>query len=186
MKKMICCLLAGWMLLSMAGMAIAEETNESVFESFLLKKGVLISKEFIDVGTLKTKSSSGFDYPITIQVATLTDAQTGERYQCLRLSFETWNGRDIVETAVTLDADEVDSAVAAFEYMQNQLDQKTLKNYTELVFATNSEAIFTLTYSGSNDVDFVIQNSDGIQFFSISAISEIAKGLTAARTKLAQ
>ena len=70
--------------------------------------------------------------------------------------------------------------------MKSQLEKNAMKNYTELVFATNSGAVFTLTYSGSNDIDFIIENSDGIQWFDISAVSMLAQGLAEAKALLAE
>jgi len=161
-----------------------EEISESEFNSFLLKKGVLIAKEFITIGTAEMKSTGGYDHPIDIEIATLTNIETNETYQCLRLSFKVLVSRDFVETAVALDADEVDSAITALKYMKDQIENKTLKNYTELVFETHGNARFTLTYSSPKDMSFVAQNSDGIMFWDASTISELIEELTAAKSKL--
>lgn len=67
MKKILCCLLMFCLMSTVIGGVLAEETSESAYDAFLLKKGVLISKEYIKERTVDAKSSGGYDYPIDLK-----------------------------------------------------------------------------------------------------------------------
>lgn len=184
MKKILCCLLMFCLMSTVIGGVLAEETSESAYDAFLLKKGVLISKEYIKESTVDAKSSGGYDYPIDLKIVTLMDIETKEIYKCLQMSLELYNGRNFADTTITLDADEVDSAITAFQYMADQISEKSLKDYTELVYMTNDGTSFYLTYSASDGFSFVVRNSSGVQYYDVSTLAKLAEHLTDVKPKL--
>lgn len=155
---------------------VAAPMEGSRFENFLLKKGSLITKEFIDQKKLILDPEAPNLTEVMLQTATLTDQETGEVYKALRIKFEAINGRDFVNTVIVLDADEADSLIAALKHMNKALTAGTLKDYSEIVYTSHSGASIGICYNGSGNMFF--ENSDGINnFYATASIPELIGAL---------
>lgn len=143
--------------------AVQTEQEGSRFENFLLKKGSLITKEFIDHKKLSLSDESSRLTDVMLQVATLTDLETNEVYKALRIEYTIYKSGDFVSTVIVLDADEVDSLISALKYMNKASSTNTLKDYTEIVYTSHSGASIGMYYNGGGNVFF--QNNEGINSF---------------------
>lgn len=164
--------------------AAPAETQEEVskFEQFLLKKGALITKEFVAFKSLKCNWGSS-TYDVDFEIATLTNVETSEQYKALRIVFEAFNGRDFTEEIIALDAEEVDSLITAFQYMHKAVEENTLKDYTEIMYVTNSGAEFVLVYDGGKpQVQF--SNDSNYMFYDASNINRFIDTLNECKTQL--
>ncbi len=185
MKKFLCCLMAVCLNVSMLGLSFAEDIGESKFESFLLKKGTLISKVFTDVDEIPT-TFEGSNFPMALQLAVLTDIQSGEIYKALKLEVTVFSeiSNRFETTTVVFDADELDSAVASFEYMQKQLNENAINEYTEYVYTTSSGVKFALGHDDGENI-FLVDTSDGYMMYDVACIGLLANALKEAATQLA-
>lgn len=137
MKKFLSLFLALVLIFSIIPLVYAEDTNadlesESKFEKVLLKKGTLLTKEFIDVGDFG-------DYltKCTCQKAILTDVETTEKYYALRLSSRYYNSEYDSGTIIgVLDLDEIESAITTLKYVKEHISEA--ENYTEITYTSSS------------------------------------------------
>lgn len=158
---------------------VAEETSAEVdgskFESVLLKKGSAIIKHFEPAGVI---ISEYFD--IDLEAATLTDLETGSKYQAIRmahLDLKTSNYNYGV-----IDSDEIDGAISTLEYIKAHKDEMT--DYTEIVYTANSG--FKIgAYKDSKDakICFVFTSSDK-EYTSLAKIDTVISALRSAQDML--
>lgn len=158
-----------------AAIPAAAEEEDSKFNTFLLKKGSLITKEFIDHEMLMLGESDFYLYEVLLQIATLTDVETNDVYKALRMEHYLHNGHDFVTNVIVLDADEVDSLITALEYMQAAVAEKALKDYTEIVYTSRSGASFRLCYDGK--IRLYIEDGGHYSDYAASKIPELIDAL---------
>jgi hypothetical protein len=150
--------------------------TDSKFENFLLAKGSLIVKEFID---FKEIGSTG----VKLQIATLTNVENGEIYRALRLTFQYYNSQyDNGEAVGVLDADEVDSVITTLEYIKQRLSAG-LKDYTEIIYTANS-GLKVGAYKASYGDSLFLEASSKSAFVKTVYIDAFITTLKEAKEKL--
>lgn len=177
MKKFISLMLALLMFASMSCSVLAEDTNaESKFEKFLLAKGTLIVKEFVDFKEIG-------DTGVELQIASLTDVESGSVYRALRLTFSYWESKyDYGDAVGVLDADEVESVITTLEYIKQRL-ATGLKDYTEIIYTANSGLKVGAYYSAESQ-SLLLEASSKSKFLDVSNIDVFITTLKEAQQRL--
>lgn len=162
---------------------VAEETSAEVdgskFESVLLKKGSAIIKHFEPAGEIKGDEDDSF-YDINLEAATLTDLETGSKYQAIRMSH--LDLRTVNYNYGIIDSDEIDGAISTLEYIKAHKDEMT--DYTEIIYTANSG--FKIgAYKDSIDakICFIFTSTDK-EYMSFDMIDNIISTLRSAQDML--
>lgn len=160
MKKFLSLLLVFAIVLSFSLCAYADESEavqessteqtESQFETLLLKKGSMILKEYTGCGTIKPDDRNKTFLNINFQTAVLTDIETGNKYKALRMIMDCVNN----DYVGVLDSDEIDSAIAALEYIKTHYSE--FDDYTEIQYTAKS-GMEIGAFTSSNTIIFFIR-----------------------------
>lgn len=121
MKKIILSLAI--VLISLSVYSQSKDKELSNAEVFSAKSGVLMQKEFVEIGTLKR---------CKIQVVYFTDLISNTKQSALKFEYEVASTYSSDTKAATLDPDEVDGLMKSIKLMQDKVIPTTPANYTEV------------------------------------------------------
>lgn len=114
-----------FVLASSATFAETKEQELSNAEKFSAKSGVLIQKEFVEIGSVKS---------VKIIVVYYTDLITNAKQSAIKFEYEAVGKYTIDTKSAVLDADEVDGLIKAIKIIQEKIFPSTATNYTEVSF----------------------------------------------------
>lgn len=104
-----------------------EEKSKSETVEFLQKDGVLLEKQFYDIGKV-----SG----VSFQTIIITDIITKKKIGALRLETEHYSSIGTDTYIGTLDFDELDACLKSLEYIKTNILPSTPSVYTEFEYKT--------------------------------------------------
>lgn len=125
MKKLIYSIIIAFISLSIYAQTQTKEKELSNAEVFSAKSGVLMQKEFVEIGTLKR---------CKIQVVYFTDLISNTKQSALKFEYEVATTYSTDTKAATLDPDEVDGLMKSIKLMQEKVFPTTPTNYTEVYY----------------------------------------------------
>jgi hypothetical protein len=103
----------------------AQDTAKSNASTFTTKSGSLISKEFIEVGSL---------IGVKVKLIKIVDLISKESIKALRLELENTSGYSTSSKIVSLDIDEVSALISSIIIIQEKVIINEPPNYTEVTF----------------------------------------------------
>ena len=110
-----------------------EEKKFSNTEAFLNSTGVILEKEFVEIGKVQTKSLNK-NKLLTIQVLNITDLSTDKKTSALRFQYYYISQVSTDEKVAIIDPDEINDLINFFRMVdKNYLNTKP-KNYTEVTY----------------------------------------------------
>jgi len=111
---------------SQQGNSKIDKSNEiSNVEKFSLKSGVLIQKEFVDIGSVKG---------CKIQIANFTDLISGEKTNGVKFEYEASSSYTSDTKLALLDSDELDGLIKSITIIQEKILPNLPENYTEVSY----------------------------------------------------
>lgn len=164
-----------------------EEVSKSETVQLLQKDGVLLRKDFYDIGKIED---------VTFQNIVITDISTGEKTGALRIETHFYSSSLGVETYIgTLDFDELEGCIKSLTYIKDNVITSLPETYTECEYKTKdgvSLGAFVRTTKKARDWRIYIQTrsySDRSQEFLdsdklIEVISLLNKSLENLRIHL--
>lgn len=103
------------------------ETSQSKVETFSLKTGSLIKKEFVDIETIKK---------VQIQNLTITDLLTKTEVKGIKLETSVYKSYGSATKSCFLDADEIDGFIKSGRLLLQELATSKTDNYIEYQFTS--------------------------------------------------
>jgi hypothetical protein len=107
----------------------AEVKKLSNAELFSAKSGILIEKQFIDIGKIKG---------VKVQVLTLKDLNDGISTAALRLEYDYKSTYSIDTKVASLDSDEIDGLIKSIKNLQTKVITATRDIYTEVTYKSRT------------------------------------------------
>jgi len=159
MKRMLV-LLAVWLLLTSI---LAQTSESSKVKEFQSQRGVLLVKEFFDIGSVKGLYSASLD----LSVVKLTQPNGSVTLKGLRVSSTKKNSYSTDEQLAFLDIDEIDALILALQYMsevQSRLGMEKTIPYTEYLFKAKD----------SFEIGFLVNKGEYTAYTSIGSIGPIS------------
>lgn len=118
-----------------------QEKILSQADQFSSKSGILIEKEFIDIGRVRT---------LEVKVLKIKDLNSGSKISSLRFELTT-SGAYTNDTHISsLDADEVDGLIKSITNIQNNVITTLPSNYTECIYRSKTGMEFGAFFSKSD------------------------------------
>ena len=115
-------------LICIAQSKVKEETKSKI-ELFSTQPDVLLKKEFIKIGNVKS---------VKIEVLKITNLQTNKIASGLRLEYEYKTGFALDTKIAFLDADEIEELSSALNKMKIAIADSAPSNYTVFIFQSRS------------------------------------------------
>lgn len=140
----------------------AQEETTSKIKEFQSQKGVLIVKEFFDIGSVKGQYGSDLE----LSIVRITNPNGNVSLKGLKLSSTKKSSYTSDEKIAFLDEDEVDALISALQYMiqvQEQIGSDKNKPYTEYIFSAKD----------SFNIGFLISKGEYTAFSSVGSIGAI-------------
>lgn len=104
-----------------------EEASKSEIVKLLQKDGVLLRKDFYDIGKVKD---------VTFQNIIITDISTGEKTGALRLETSYYSSLGTDTYIGTLDFDELEGCIKSLTYIKDNIITSLPETYTECEYKT--------------------------------------------------
>lgn len=118
--------------LSITGLAYSQEKKEvqtTLAEQFSSQAGILIEKQFIDIGKVKG---------ISVQVMKVKDLNDGSSKSALRFEYEYKSSYSTDTKIATLDLDEIDGLLKSMNSLITNVFPSTREVYTEVTFISRT------------------------------------------------
>jgi hypothetical protein len=141
----------------------AQEEGTSRIQEFQSQKGILIIKEFFEIGMVKGQYGSDLEFSIL----RLTNPNGNVSLKGLKLSSSKRGSYSTDEQSALLDEEEVDALITALQYMvQIQNEKGSDKNmpYTEYIFRAKD----------GFEIGFMVNKGEYTAFSSVGRIGAIS------------
>lgn len=156
-----------------------KEKELSNAESFSLKSGGLIQKEFVDLATIKG---------VKFQAMTITDLLTENKTKALRIEMSITKSYGSAEKTAVLDADEVEGFLKSMRLIESKILNTTVQSYTEIEYKARGGFKGGCFSDAKKGWSFFIKldkfDSDSYLFLKKEEVPELIKIFDSAKDKL--
>ena len=159
------------------------DLGDTKYEQILQQKGILVKKEYIDIGVFTNSKPSYNSEEIASQMAIVTEVSTGDETYALRLVYSYDNGKyDKGSYVDVLDYDELEGIISALEAFKTGFTNSET-THTEFEYISFSGFHLAAIYDGEYNIYLQFNSSSKdmptqlvtITFDQIDALIEFFK-----------
>jgi len=155
-----------------------KELELSNAEKFSTKSGLLIQKEYLEIGSIKG---------VNIKVVHFTDLINNKKRSALKFEYESIGKYASTTKTAILDPDEIDVLIRSITIIQNKIFPKSALNYTEVSFKSRGgfeAGCFLSKDSWSTYLKLEKHDKDSYVFLEKEDFPTLLKQLEVAKSKL--
>lgn len=153
MKKLLFMMAVLFLGISANAQDSKQEESKSTVVKLLKKDGVLLRKDFYDIGKVDG---------VTFENIIITDISTGEKSGALRLKTFHYSSLGTDTYIGTLDFDELSGCIKSLTYMKNNIMTSTPENYTECEYRTKDDVCLGAYLEKENTWSIYVKTRDYI------------------------